>query len=441
MSTENVDARNDSVETSTKGRVDPVDDTARGKAKNDAFAEEAFDGRTLNGRTILLAIALLTAAGFGMHAIQDVFTPIFLALTLVLALRPIGQFLMRHRVPSWLAATCTIVFILLLIAGLLGITVWSLTPVPETLMNYSTNFENTVSTVLTWLQERGYQTQDLNTYIDRINFNSIISAAWSLLDRLMSFGGLLSIVAIAAFFLAIDTTITKSRGRIIAAGHSNLGQALRGFEKRVRHYWIVSTVFGLIVAAIDGVILQSMGIPLAWTWAYWAYVTNYIPNIGFIIGIIPPMLMALLDQGWKAMLLVFVAYSLVNVVIQTFIQPKFTGDIVGLSPTVTFISLIVWTSVVGMLGSILAVPLTLFFKALLVDSDPGTRWLDVFLVSETEAERRRKDGLYDAEDSGFQEFLEISNPFSRQGQHLRPARIRPPKLSALRRESRRASKE
>lgn len=437
MSTENNDARRvDLAE-----NVDAVAESALVKNGSEAPVEEPYDDRKINGRSILLIIALLTAAGFGLHSIQEVFTPIFLALTLVLALRPIGQFLVRHRVPSWLAATCTITVILLLIAGLLGITVWSLTPVPETLMNYSTNFEVTVNAVLTWLQERGYETQDLNTYIDRINFNSIISAAWGLLDRLMSFGGLLAIVAIAAFFLAIDTTITNSRTRIISAGHSNLGQALSGFEKRVRHYWIVSTVFGLIVAAIDGVILHSMGIPLAWTWAYWAYITNYIPNVGFVIGVVPPMLMGLLDQGWQAMVIVLIAYSLVNVVIQTFIQPKFTGDIVGLSPTVTFISLIVWTSVVGMLGSILAVPLTLFFKALLVDSDPGTRWLDVFLVSETEAERRRQDGLYDAEDPGVEEYPEISNPFSRQAQQLRHTRFRPPKLSALRRESRRASKE
>lgn len=437
MSTENNDARRVDLAED----VDAVAESALVKNGSEAPVEEPYDDRKINGRSILLIIALLTAAGFGLHSIQEVFTPIFLALTLVLALRPIGQFLVRHRVPSWLAATCTITVILLLIAGLLGITVWSLTPVPETLMNYSTNFEVTVNAVLTWLQERGYETQDLNTYIDRINFNSIISAAWGLLDRLMSFGGLLAIVAIAAFFLAIDTTITNSRTRIISAGHSNLGQALSGFEKRVRHYWIVSTVFGLIVAAIDGVILHSMGIPLAWTWAYWAYITNYIPNVGFVIGVVPPMLMGLLDQGWQAMVIVLIAYSLVNVVIQTFIQPKFTGDIVGLSPTVTFISLIVWTSVVGMLGSILAVPLTLFFKALLVDSDPGTRWLDVFLVSETEAERRRQDGLYDAEDPGVEEYPEISNPFSRQAQQLRHTRFRPPKLSALRRESRRASKE
>ena len=67
---------------------------------------------------------------------------------------------------------------------------------------------------------------------------------------------------------------------------------------------------------------------------------------------------------------------------------------VGLSPTVTFISLALWTVVVGILGSILAVPLTLFFKALLVDSDPRARWLDAYLISEQHIVRKDRQGAY-----------------------------------------------
>lgn len=391
------------------------------------------DGRT-NGLTILAALALLTIAGAGLHFLQEVFTPIFLALTLVLALRPVGQWMIAKRVPVWLASLSVIVIIFTTILGLLGITVWSLTPVPETLMNYSGNFEATINTVLGWLESKGVETSDISVYVEQINFNAIVSWAWSLVDSLVSVGALLSIVGIAAFFLTLDTAVTRSRGRVINIGHSNLGLALRGFETRVRHYWIVSTFFGLVVAAIDGVVLDAMGVPLAWTWAYWAFITNYIPNIGFVIGVIPPMTMALLDSGWQAMIWVLVLYSVINVVIQTFIQPKFTGDIVGLSPTVTFISLILWTSIVGILGSILAVPLTLFFKALLVDSDPKTRWLDAYLVSESEAERRRADGRYDVEDPSDDILPHITNPFAVEAR-LSDSQRR--KLSALSRQLRR----
>ena len=347
-----------------------------------------------SGFMILGVLALMAVVGAGLHSIAPVITPIFLALTLVLAVRPVGQKMIAKGSPAWLAAMVVIFVLIVIVFGLLGVTILLLTPVPQTLMNYSVNFEATTNQFLQWLADRGVENLDLTNFVDQINFNSIIGLAWELVDRMSSFGGLIAIVIVAAFFITIDTTITKRRSALVGKRHSNLSRAMSDFERRVRSYWIVSTVFGLIVAVIDGFALQVMGIPLAWTWAYWAFITNYIPNIGFVIGVLPPMAMALLDQGWQSMVWVLVLYSVINVVIQTFIQPKFTGDAVGLSPTVTFISLALWTSIVGILGSILAVPLTLFFKALLVDSDPRARWLDAYLISEVHIERKEKQGVY-----------------------------------------------
>jgi predicted PurR-regulated permease PerM len=71
---------------------------------------------------------------------------------------------------------------------------------------------------------------------------------------------------------------------------------------------------------------------------------------------------------------VVVIYSVINFVIQSVIQPRIVGDAVGLSATLTFMSLIFWTWVIGPLGALLAVPLTLLFKALLVEADPDARW-------------------------------------------------------------------
>jgi AI-2 transport protein TqsA len=75
-----------------------------------------------------------------------------------------------------------------------------------------------------------------------------------------------------------------------------------------------------------------------------------------------------------------VAYSVINVVIQSLLQPRFVGDAVGLSVTLTFLSLVFWTFVIGPLGALLAVPLSLFVKALLVDADPDSRWLDPLIA-------------------------------------------------------------
>ena len=73
------------------------------------------------------------------------------------------------------------------------------------------------------------------------------------------------------------------------------------------------------------------------------------------------------------------SYTAANFVIQSLIQPRFTGDAVGLNTTTTFLCLLFWSTVTGALGTILAVPLTLFVKALLIDSDPRSRWVGIFL--------------------------------------------------------------
>ena len=163
----------------------------------------------------------------------------------------------------------------------------------------------------------------------------------------------------------------QDRPKIVEAlGHSAWG---------TRQYLLVTTVFGLIVAVLDTVALALLGIPLAVTWGLLAFITNYIPNVGFIIGVIPPALLGLLTGGPQLMVIVIVVYCVLNLVIQSVIQPRFIGDAVGLSVTVTFVALVFWAWLLGPLGAILAIPLTLLGKALLVDIDPQARWADALL--------------------------------------------------------------
>ncbi len=96
-------------------------------------------------------------------------------------------------------------------------------------------------------------------------------------------------------------------------------------------------------------------------------------------GLVPPAMLALLTGGVRTMVLVVVAYTLINVVIQTVIQPKFVGDSVGLSATVTFVATVFWAWVLGPLGALLAIPMTLLAKAVLVDVDPASSWIDAVI--------------------------------------------------------------
>ena len=78
-------------------------------------------------------------------------------------------------------------------------------------MNYSINFENTMDQATELLTRLGFENVELSNFFDQINFNSVVSLAWELVDKMSSVGGLIAIVGVAAFFITIDTTITSGR--------------------------------------------------------------------------------------------------------------------------------------------------------------------------------------------------------------------------------------
>ena len=92
-------------------------------------------------------------------------------------------------------------------------------------------------------------------------------------------------------------------------------------------------MFGLIVAMLDTIFLAFTPVPVPLLWGLLAFITNYIPNIGFVVGLVPPAILGLLEGGPWLMVLIIAVYSVLNFIIQSVIQPKFVGDTVGLTGT------------------------------------------------------------------------------------------------------------
>ena len=198
--------------------------------------------------------------------------------------------------------------------------------------------------------------------------------------------------------MAMDTPGLERRLRFLAGNRSRVATAMSSFAHGVRRYWIVTTVFGIIVAVFDGVVLAIMGVPLAIVWGIFSFLTNYIPNIGFVIGLIPPAVVALFANGWQSAVIVIVMYCVLNFVIQTIIQPRFAGESVGVTPTVSFMSLLLWASVMGGMGTLLALPMTLLVKSLLIDADPRARWFNALIASDPKDAEPLEDDLLPEDD-------------------------------------------
>lgn len=335
-----------------------------------------------SGEVFTYTIAAIVVGCFGIYYTRSLLGPAFFALTLVVTVRPFATWAVRKGVPRWLAATGAVAIIYAFVLGLFAALAGAVVQLVDTLPRYTEQFQNMWVQAEGLLARFGIGEDRIFTQLQNVlSPGNIVSVAQGVLSQLTSFGSLLMILALAVVFLMFDMAHIEKRAASLLRLKPGLSQALADFVNSVRSYWLVSTIFGLIVAVLDVVALMILGVPMAITWGVVSFITNYIPNIGFILGVIPPALLALVDGGPWTALWVIVSYSVLNFVIQSLIQPKFTGDAVGLNTTTTFLSLIFWAQVIGGLGTILAVPLTLFAKAILIDSDARSRWLNVFLMA------------------------------------------------------------
>ncbi|MEU7812124.1 AI-2E family transporter [Pseudonocardia sp. NPDC049154] len=339
----------------------------------------AQPGGIPRGLVVVLAATGLLVSTLALQQFRSILAPVLLALVLVVGVHPLTGILSRRGVPRWLAATVTLVVLQAIILSLAASLALAVARLGSLLPLYQDRFTALVANVRAWLASIGVGPEQLQQALGQISFGRVAGVMTDLLGGLAgTFTNLLFLVLVV-LFMGIDALAFSHRLEQVGGTRTAVVAALRGFVRGSRSYLLVATVFGLIVAVVDAVFLWIVGVPLALLWGLLAFVTNYIPNIGFIIGLVPPALLGLLEGGPRLMLIVILAYSLINFVIQSLIQPKFVSDAVNLSLTFTFLSLVFWTFVIGPLGAVLAIPLTLLAKALLLDVDPRTRWMSALL--------------------------------------------------------------
>ncbi|WP_194828959.1 AI-2E family transporter [Nocardia sp. XZ_19_231] len=331
------------------------------------------------GLIVLLSLAAMVVTIAGLEAFSGVVGPVFLALMLTIAVQPIQTWARRRGWPAWLGMAAALVAVVSILFGIGGALALSAAQLASLLPNYADELNRLLDHGRDWLSSVGVGSDQIHKALSGIDVGKAAGVIEEVLGGLLGVFSSLFLVVALLLFMAVDGMTMNRRLAMVADERPAIAQALGDFVAGTRKYLIVSTVFGAIVAVIDGGALWLMGVPLPVLWALLSFITNYIPNVGFVIGVIPPALLALLDSGPELMIWVIVVYSGINFVIQSIIQPKFVGDAVGLGVTITFVSLVFWAWVLGALGALLAIPLTLLVKALLFDIDPTTRWADVLI--------------------------------------------------------------
>lgn len=323
---------------------------------------------------LLLGAAATVITVAGLKTIAWLAAPVLLALVIVIAVSPVHQWLRRVGFPAWAATLVLVVLVYGTLITFAVVTFVSLAQLAATLPRYADRYNGLVVDVTRALRSMGIAPEQVRDALSTIDFGKIMPYIGAIIRNLTGLTTSLIFLLALLLFLSVEATGVDARLSDIAADRPQVTAALLTFARRTRSYLTVTTIFGLIIAVIDAIALALLGIPLAVLWGLLSFVTNYIPNIGFLMGVVPPAVLALLVGGWQLMLVVILIYWAVNFVVQSVIQPIYVGDSIGLSPVMTFVALVFWAWVFGPLGALLAIPMTVLVMAVLVDSDPRAGW-------------------------------------------------------------------
>jgi len=331
--------------------------------------------------TILVgtAAAVIVAAGIGAAA--WLVAPAFLAWVIVVVIAPVGHRLRAAGLPPWLATAVLVVLVYGVVVVMAGVVVLSAARLATVLPQYAAEAEGLRRGLGTLLSTYGIGPEQVREVLANLDVGKIAGYIAVLLASVAGLATNLVFLLSLLLFISIETSGADARFAVLVADRPLLGAALGRFTAGVRRYLVVTTIFGLLFGLIDTIALWFMGIPLAVTWGLLAFITNYIPYVGFWLAVLPPAVLALLVGGPRLLVVVVVLYLVVNFVLTSLVQPHFVGDPVGLSITVTFLALVFWGWLLGPVGAVLAVPLTLLVKAILVDSDPRAGWAAALLGS------------------------------------------------------------
>ena len=346
---------------------------------------------------VLVSIGGAALGGMALHGAASIVAPMMLALVLTIAVLPISAAARRHRWPGWLATLATLVAAYAILAVLVFGTALCMVKLAGILPSYASKASDLTHQVETWLSSMGLDNTSTKKALQQIDPSKVTHLIESLLSGILgAFGNLFILVTLIFFFVAAVAGFGP-RMAALSRMKPELATSMARFVNGTQRYLVMTAVFGAIVAVLDTGALWLLAVPLPLVWGFFSFLTNFIPNIGFVIGVIPPALLALLDSGWQSMVLVIVVYSVLNVTIQTFIQPRFVGATVGLSAEVTFLSLVVWTFLLGALGALLAVPMTLLVRAVFIDSDRRASWVTPLIATSVDPEDEGDDGDGDSD--------------------------------------------
>ena len=325
---------------------------------------------TLNGLKIVIMLGMLVIILTGIRFAADIIVPFILALFIAVVLSPLVQRMVKLRVPRVLAISLLVIIIVMAMVLLLAYLGTSLNELARTLPQYRSSLVIPLKNLEPWLVRLGIgvSVDEMVKYIDP---NAAMTLITNLLAQLTNAMSSIFLLLLTVVFMLLEVPQLPTKFQQIMVRPVEGMAAIQRAIDSVSHYLVLKTAISLVTALVVWGMLSALDVRFAFIWGLLAFALNYIPNIGSVLAAIPPIIQVLAFGGLYDALVVLAGYLIINLVFGNILEPRIMGRGLGLSTLVVFLSLIFWGWLLGPVGMLLSVPLTIIVKIALEQSVGG----------------------------------------------------------------------
>ena len=345
-------------------------------------SEQNFSAAT----RVLFVLAAFVIVVAGMRAAESIMVTFLLSGFFAIICAPPFLIMQRKGLPAWLSLILVVLFISLFQLLLLSIITTSLNDFSKDLPVYQQKLRGLLGAIVTQLNAIGLDIPR-GKLMQHFDPSTLFKLA---VDTLGGLGSVLSnsfLIILTVIFMLFEGASLPAKLTRAFGENSDHMRHIERFLENVKQYMTIKVLISLATGFLIYVWLWVIGIEYPLLWALIAFLFNFIPNIGSIIAAVPAMLLALLQLGPLYMLLTAAGYLFVNLVMGNVIEPRYMGKGLGLSTLVVFLSLVFWGWVLGPVGMLLSVPLTMLMK-IAFESSHETHWLAVLMGPDIEPEKK-----------------------------------------------------
>lgn len=333
--------------------------------------------------TTLVSIAAIIIILGAARSAQQIVLPFLLAIFIsIIAAAPVA-WLRNKGVPAGVAVALVVVMMIGVLFSTSLILTASIDSFSQTLPTYLDSLKNSTDKFTQWLNHLGMTipeagiTGALDPGAAMRLANSIIGSLTKLLSNTF-------LIAMTVIFMLLEASVFSAKVDLIRNDAGKTLAKIAGFLDDTKRYMAIKAMTSLATGILISIGMALLGVDYPMLWGFLAFLLNFIPNIGSIIAAVPAVLIALLQLGFGSALAVALIFLAVNMLIGSAIEPRIMGRGVGLSTLVVFLSLVFWGWLLGPIGMLLSVPLTMLVK-FAAEVNDETRWIAT-LLSSTAAE-------------------------------------------------------